>query len=57
MSSYRVYCGLADFYVLVEASSKEEAIEIGKREFVKLFQECDTYWARASIQPDEVLRG
>lgn len=43
---YRVYCGLADFYVLVEAESEDEAISKGRQEFMEKFKECDTYYAR-----------
>ncbi len=47
---YKIYCGLADFSITVEADSEAEAIAAGKREFIDRFEECDTYYARA-IEP------
>jgi hypothetical protein len=43
---YRIYCGLTEWFVIVEAVSEQEALEKGKAEFIQRFNESDTYFVR-----------
>lgn len=40
---YRVYCGLVDFYIAVEAASEEEAIKIGRERLIERIKEAEFY--------------
>lgn len=39
MKKYKVYCGFLDWYVVVEASSMEQAIEEGHRKMLKRIED------------------
>lgn len=41
-------CGLTDWFVRVEAATEEEAIQLGRAEFVDRFQECEAYFATSA---------
>lgn len=45
---WKVMCGLTEWSVQVEADTKEEAIELGRAEFVERFQNDETYFAHST---------
>lgn len=45
MKTYRVYCGMLDWYVTVEASNEDEAIRQGKREVFSKLDNAASWWA------------
>jgi hypothetical protein len=47
---YRVYCGMLDWYVTVEASSEDEAIRQGKKMVMSRIDNEASWWASAPIE-------
>jgi hypothetical protein len=39
--TYKIYCGLVDFYILVETSSEEEAIRLGRERLIERIKEAE----------------
>lgn len=57
MKKYKVYCGFTDWFVAVEASSMEEAIEKGHQKMVKRIQDAkEDVWAN-EVPTSPVSRG
>lgn len=49
---WKVYCGLTDFSVPVEADTEEEAVRIGRETIIRMVTECDIFFARAVPQTE-----